>query len=628
MDAARFEQMVARLEQSSSRAPRAYKIKVALLALLGLGVLALLVGVAGLGLLLLAGVALALLFSGGNALILLFKLGKLLLLLAVPLWLLVRSATRALLARLPAPEGRALSRREAPALFAALDQMRLRLRGPRVHHVLLVDEMNAAVVQRPLLGLLGWPRNYLLLGLPLLESLGPEEALAVVAHEYGHLAGSHGRFGAFIYRLRLSWSAMQQLAEQWQGLAGRLMKSLVGWYAPYFNAYTFVLARANEYEADRASADLVGAEAAARALKRVNLAGPRHEAFLGETFGRAAELALPPADLALRWSETAPQAAMADEAGAWLRAALARPARPFDTHPGLADRLSALPGQAGQLETLPPAHEGPSAAGAWLGAALPGLRREFDSAWCERMAGPWRQRHEEVQAQRQELATLQGLEAPDGDQRWRMLRLQELLALPGFEPAAAYAAFNAAEPGHAAGLFYEGLARLHQGDERGLALLEQAMQIDEAATLPACEAAWQHLQARADERAADYARRWQARQDFEQGRQRELERLDLGHELRAPDLPADLMARLRALLPEHGLAEVYLARRVLPSDPRVPTYVLGVRCSWMNRLLRRRARVMQQLSQLDWPLHLFLVPLEGQRKLARRLRKIPGARLH
>ena len=80
--------------------------------------------------------------------------------------------------------------------------------------MLVVDEVNAAVVQRPAFGLVGGPRNYLLLGLPLMEAMPPAEALAVVAHEYGHVAGSHGQFSAFIYRLRHTWGTIQAFTDQ------------------------------------------------------------------------------------------------------------------------------------------------------------------------------------------------------------------------------------------------------------------------------------------------------------------------------------------------------------------------------------------------------------------------------
>ena len=100
-----------------------------------------------------------------------------------------------------------------------------------------------------------------------------------MAHEYGHLAGSHGRFSAFIYRLRITWGTVQNFAQRIQGWLGRLIAPLVGWYAPYFNAYTFVLARSDEYQADAASADLVGAAAAARGFVSVPASCQRARAF-------------------------------------------------------------------------------------------------------------------------------------------------------------------------------------------------------------------------------------------------------------------------------------------------------------------------------------------------------------
>ncbi len=229
------------------------------------------------------------------------------------------------------------------------------MRGPRFHHVLLINEMNAAVVQRPLFGLIGFPRNYLLLGLPLLESATPDEAMAVVAHEYGHLAGAHGRFGAFIYRLRLSWGTIQAIAGQWTGWTGRLLRKPVDWYAPYFNAYTFVLARTNEYQADAASAELVGTPAAASALKRVNVSGGSYERFLSTTFASARSEGTPPDDLSERWARTALAPQAAELASKDLGEALARDPGVADTHPSLRQRLLALGVAEAALNEPPPA---------------------------------------------------------------------------------------------------------------------------------------------------------------------------------------------------------------------------------------------------------------------------------
>lgn len=518
MEIDKFRSMVARLEQESARAPRQYRVKVAMLAMLGFAILGLVLATVGFGLVALAGIAGAMLFTGGAALLLLLKLGKLLFLLAIPLWFTLKSAVQALFIRLPAPQGHEITRAEAPALFAALDDMRSKMAGPRFHHVLVVGEVNAAVVQRPVFGLVGWPRNYLLLGLPLLECVAPDEALAIVAHEYGHLAGAHGRFSAFIYRLRLTWGTVQAYMEHFQGWLGRLVLPLVRWYGPYFNAYTYVLARADEYRADAASARLVGPHSAAQALKRVNLIAPRYDRFLQHTFQRAGNEALPPHDLLQRWaSETCTEAAQADMQ-TWLDGALDREGHFTDTHPTLRARLGALFEGTQIVAALPPALDGAPASQAWFGNALPELRRALAQAWSMQVAAGWGERHAEVRRQRTRLEELRAMPAPDRDAQLELLRLSLHLE-PGTDLRAPLAAFNAAYPGHAPGLYTEALARLDQDEREGLALLEQAMDIDADAVKPACERAYAWLCERKETALAEqYAERWRRQDALESGR--------------------------------------------------------------------------------------------------------------
>lgn len=548
MNTADFEQMVARLERESEQAPEAYKMKVALLALAGFALLAVLLSFAGLGLLLLAGFAWLMITTGGGALLLLLKLGKLLILLAFPLWFLVKASFSALFVRLPAPTGLPVTRQQAPALFAALDDMRRRMRGPRFHHVLLINDMNAAVVQRPLFGLIGFPRNYLLLGLPLLESSTPDEAMAVVAHEYGHLAGAHGRFGAFIYRLRLSWGTIQALAEQWSGWTGRLLRKPVDWYAPYFNAYTFVLARANEYQADAASAELVGAAAAASALKRVNVSGGTYDRFLTDTFKTARSEKAPPSDLSERWARAALAPLAPELADKDLRAALARDPGVADTHPSLRQRLLALGLKDAQLDQLPLAMpEAPtaSAAGAWLGDALPALRRELQERWRDDIALGWREQHGHWAGLRERAEALRALPERSVDEAFELLRLNAQLS-PDEDHLPAMVAFNAAHPDRAGALYLEALLRLDKDDETGLALLDRVMAMDGDAVRPACERAYEFLKQRKDPRAEQYAQRWQQRGEWEATRDQQVARLDPKAEAMGSGLSPEALEDVRA----------------------------------------------------------------------------------
>lgn len=622
MDMDRFKQLVSRLETESAAAPGAYRAKVAALALLGFGILALLFATVGLGLVVLAGVALAIAFSGGAALLLLLKLGKLLVLLAIPLWYLVKSGVQALFVRLPAPQGREVRRADAPALFAELDRMRAQMKGPRFHQVLVVDEVNAAVSQRPAFGLVGWPRNTLLLGLPLLESLPPAEALAVVAHEYGHLAGSHGHFSAFIYRLRHTWGTVQAYTDHIQGWLGKLVAPLVRWYAPYFNAYTFVLARADEYQADAASADLVGAAPAAHALKRVNLITPQHERFMEKTYERIPQEPTPPADLAQRWA-----------AAAALPLALDREGHFTDTHPTLRARLAALAAPGEQLQDAPPAVAGPSAAQAWLGPLADTLRQEFQQRWAEQVAEPWAERHAQALQQRERLATLRAQDSRSADEEIERLKLTLSLE-PDQDLREPLAAFNRAHADHALGLFLEGSVRLDKGEHEGLALLDRAAALDPEATKPAAQRAYAFLTEQRQKEAAEaYAERWRARDALESERAHQLDHLGGKDSLARHGLPPDTVAALQRLLGSKAageyVAEVYIARRPIPADASCLQWVMGVKLSWWGRRRGKQGEVVQRLADMAWPVApLVFVSLDGRfAPWLKKLRALADARL-
>ena len=626
-----FKRLVTRLEHESAKAPGAYRTRVAALALLGFGILALLLCAMGLGLVAVIGIAIAIAVSGGKAALLLLKLGKLAVLLVVPVWYLMKATVKALFVRVPAPQGREITRAQAPALFAAIDDMRRRMRGPRFHHVLVDDDVNAGVVQRPVFGLFGWPRNYLVLGLPLLEALPADEALSVVAHEYGHLAGAHGRFSAYIYRLRHTWGTVQAHIDSVEGWIGKLVAPMIRWYAPYFNAYTFVLARADEYQADAASAELVGPRHAAHALMRINIVAPRHQRFMSQTYDRIAHDAVPPADVMQRWAEEAGRAPGEDDATGWLRDALDREGHFTDTHPTLRKRLDALRHAAPDDVLPPPPLSGPSAAQAWLGPLAPTLRDAFQREWASRVEDAWKTRHEQAREQRERLAELRALPERDTDQTLEMLRLALRLE-PEVDQRDALAAFNAAHPDHATGLYVEACERLDRKDAGGLPLLEAVMRIDADATKPACERAHAFELARGDKAAAEaWAARWRERDAHETLREKQASVISPAHALAPHGLDADVLAQVRAQLTPARLKHVeavYLARRVIPADPSMVLLVMGVHLTWWGRWRKLQGEVVQRVAAGEFPVSLTVVSLGGTYKAFEpKFRALADARL-
>src|SRR5262245_27320232 len=161
----RFATLVQRLEREAAAQPATYRLHVRLLAYLGyvyIGAVLAAVGIA----LLFPGYLFTLHLTGANWV--LAKVGWVLLLFAVII-------VRALFVSLPPPDGIALQRRQAPALFVLVDNIAQRLRAPRPDRVFITDEFNASLAQRPRLGLFGWYRNDLSIGLPLMAACTREE---------------------------------------------------------------------------------------------------------------------------------------------------------------------------------------------------------------------------------------------------------------------------------------------------------------------------------------------------------------------------------------------------------------------------------------------------------------------
>src|SRR5262245_26078129 len=255
---AEYQRLIQRLERFAARSPRRYLCQVAGLAVLGIGFVA-------------AALLTALAAVVGMAAVILVSKKFVLLKIAwIPL-VFAYLVVKAWWVRIPPPEGRLLRRGEARALVAEIEHVRRTLGAQKIHRIITTSDFNAAIAQVPRLGLIGWPKNYLVVGLPLMASLTVEEFRAVLAHEFGHLSRHHARFGNWIYRIRQTWFRLLAILEQEGSFATKVFSRFFEWYTPYFNAYSFVLARANEYEADRASARVAGAAAVGSALVAVHV---------------------------------------------------------------------------------------------------------------------------------------------------------------------------------------------------------------------------------------------------------------------------------------------------------------------------------------------------------------------
>jgi Zn-dependent protease with chaperone function len=525
---------------------------------------------------------------------------------------------RAMMGRVPPPEGALVDRKDAPALFDAIDDVRAQLQTLPVHRVVVdAETFNAGVAQIPRLGIFGWPRNYLVLGLPLLESLTQEEFRFVLGHELGHLSKKQARFRNWIYRMRQSWPRLQMSVAANHRFASGLVTRFLDWYAPYFNAYTFVLARANEYDADHAGAGVSSVAAAAGALTVVNTVGGFLERrFWPLYFARAVDEEQPPrapfSDY-LRASRETP----APEIETALRVALAKKTSLADTHPSLLDRLEALRarGPAPQPQHAP-------ASAALLGPLRERLITETDAKWAANIGERWRAAHERGQELRHEISdAAQNFDALNGAQLARIAGLVEETE-GGAKADPWLKAALERDPHCAQALFMRGRLQLAHGEGAGVEEIEAAMRADPEAVEAGSNLLYSYFLGQRDiARCQPFLENLQRIETARAEAQAEWSKTSAKDTFGPADLTPEQCARFEtALKTNRKIKRAWLARKTLKLSPERRLYVAVAEFSWLHKVTQQELQDL--LGALPPEVDRRVLSAQSHKAVARRLRAI------
>ncbi|GAV12601.1 M48 family metallopeptidase [Paenibacillus sp. NAIST15-1] len=486
VDYEKFAALIERLEKSAKRSPQGYKLRVLGLTVLGFSyiylILAILLGLVG-GLIWYS-------ISTGRV-----NAGEVkLFIILIPLALII---LRSLWVRFEQPEGRVLLRSEVPELYAEVDRMARELKAPRVDSIIVDEQFNAAMLQHPRLGMFGWHKNILIVGLPYMMASTPEEFRSTIAHELGHLSGGDSRFSGWVYRVVKTWGTIVGKLEEKNQFGTGLFKKFFNKFYPYYSAYTFVLRRANEYSADRASVQLAGAEVTASSLYKIHVLG----AYLSEVFWpkqyRAAQRVSEPPRIYVSLERFLKEGLPERTVRQWGQAALAERTGLTDTHPSLSDRLQAIQ-QSPDAPHVPSweSLSGSTAAEYFLGSLYKVLLEEVDNRWIAQIATSWQERHHEyapVRAEHEELKQeLQQQGKLSFEQGCRYAHTTELL-YGGEEALPLLKRINEEYVDQIEPLQEEGRIRLQYLDEGGIHLLERVMKLDMFRTNQMCRWIYNYL---------------------------------------------------------------------------------------------------------------------------------------
>lgn len=571
------------IEEFAERRPRLYKLNLFLLTLLGRYYLYLFAGLMSLIILQDVRDYLPLILQGKE----LPKLASSDIQGSLQILVITVAVLQAAWIKIPHPAGMSVHAHEAPDLFSLIETARAASRAAAVDEVLLTSEFNASVTQIPRGGITSPPKSYLVIGLPLLQALTPDQFRAALIHEFGHLSRLHGRFSAWVYEIRDSTSRLASVIDQSGATRFNrwLMKALFGrffrWYVPRFSSYSFVFARGNEFEADRIAAATAGPGSMSSCLLRTTAVSK----FLDATFWPAVEKLAhdapePPGDILARLNgviRSSPEPLKA----ACQRAAFGtlKEAGSEDPHPPIFARLAAL-GWDGGIPKSVMEPQGPSAAQALLGDFLGKAEAELSSRWKQERMPSWAAAHAVAQFKKARARELQGEAAQraltDGE-LWELSGCE--FDLRGFEAARPWLSkLLKSQPLHVGARFLAGRGLLRAGDPAGLAQLDAAMTRDFERAEEGCREIETFLLrgGRAGDPDEIRARLAGLRRSVEAARKERLPEAPLSplepHGLPPADL-ASLVSRLAKLA---DVRRAWLARKSVRNFPEQPFYVLAV----------------------------------------------------
>ncbi|MEH7012369.1 M48 family metallopeptidase [Neobacillus niacini] len=577
----KFELLVRKLEIQSKKNPGLYRFKVLLFTGIGYGYILFFLAL----LLFLLTISILYMVDGN------FTFGSLKALLFTGV--LSFFIIKALIVKMEMPKGYYLKENEAPELEKTIEDLSKKLKTPKIHAIVLNTEYNAAVLQHLKFGLFGPKQNILLIGVPLLSSLTREQFTSVLAHELAHISHSDTAFGAMIYRVRRTWAQLMNSLETNEQFGTFLFRKFIKWFYPRFSAYTFVMARQQEYAADAAAAKVTSPEAVRDSLCTIYVRGQYFDRdFFDDLFDECSKTNKVPKPYShfFRYAQKLNDSVL----DAYLNEELAIESGVFDTHPCLLDRLKAVGMEPVIMKNKETAIE-------YFFANPDSILESFNQSWLEYNGEKWNEEIASFNDAKQRLEELETIKELDlHGQYEKALLTQDMI---GPERAAAMLEEIISQyPPEAVVPAYLALGdiylRKRATSERGEELLRYAMEITwecrEKVLNMLCEYYYYTNQAEAFEDTRSQLAEWEntLKEYEEQIRSNSEEDHYVPHDKFAEEVAA----AVEEISFHSEITEAYLVRRILDLIPERKNYILALKVQipedtaqevYMNQLMEK-----------------------------------------
>lgn len=148
------------------------------------------------------------------------------------------------------PVGLNMSEKVFPEVFKLVEKMNGYFKYPRISKIIMTNHYELDIIKTPLSIFPVWSTNTLVIGLPLLLCVSPQQFECLMARRIGQFSKKHNIVTNWLYQLRASWKLFCNSYAQQKQLDSRFINWLLMVYSSLYSIASVYVVRKEELNAD------------------------------------------------------------------------------------------------------------------------------------------------------------------------------------------------------------------------------------------------------------------------------------------------------------------------------------------------------------------------------------------
>jgi hypothetical protein len=157
---------------------------------------------------------------------------------------------RAARLRTSPPSGITLSEDKAPELFAQVRVLHARYKRPEIRRIVITARYEVDIIKTPRWALPIWSSNTMVIGLPVLQCLSPQQLDCMVARRIGQFSKRDNLLTNWHYQLRQAWQQIRTATVKYNATGIEPLRWFFAVYAPLYSNLSAHAASCDELHAD------------------------------------------------------------------------------------------------------------------------------------------------------------------------------------------------------------------------------------------------------------------------------------------------------------------------------------------------------------------------------------------